>query len=321
MKNPRFGRRLRCALRKKNLPRLARFRKTGLQTLDIVLGSLLPLPLSSATPEKAAQRELQVTPTTVAKPPRTPKPRLKAQRQIVSDAEQPEHILSGTHKNVKPPQLHVRNEPTKFGTIMGIISQGENVQILERDTVWTSIAGQRSVWVKVAAGHLTGWVFGAFLTDANLKMLSDSLDVLFTIPLQAGTYFRTDTYGPRLHPITHQIGFHSGIDLAAPLGTPVLAAGDGIVERQFDFGKVGYGRLMVVKHENGFVTYYAHLNLFSKNTGDRVQAGDLIGEVGSTGASSGPHLHFEVRRNYADQHLDPDQFMQFPVRASGRSRE
>lgn len=321
MKSPRFGRRLRGALRKKNLPRLARLRKAGFQTLDIVLGSLLPLPLSSVAPEKSAQRELQVTPANVAKPPATRKPRRESQRPNVGDTERPEHILSGENKNVKPPQLHVRDEPTKFGTIIGIIRQGENVQILERDNVWVSIAGQRSVWVKVAAGELTGWVFGAFLTNAKLKMLSDSLDVLFTIPLQAGTYFRTDTYGPRLHPITHQVGFHSGIDLAAPLGTPVFAAGDGVVEKQFDFGKVGYGRLMVVKHENGLVTYYAHLNLFSKNTGDRVQAGDLIGEVGSTGASSGPHLHFEVRRKYADQHLDPDQFMQFPERRPGRSKE
>lgn len=223
--------------------------------------------------------------------------------------EPPEHILSGEVKNVKPTWLHVRNEPTRFGTIVGILRQRDNVKVLKRDVVWEMIGGQRSIWVKISTGELTGWVFGGFLTETGQTMLSDALEQLFTMPLQTGVYFRTDRYGARRHPISGRPSFHSGIDLAAPIGTPVLAAADGIIEREMDFSNDGYGRLTVIRHENGLVTYYAHQSVFSKKVGDRVEAGEQIGEVGNTGASSGPHLHFEVRTSYGSKHFDPDKYL------------
>ena len=88
--------------------------------------------------------------------------------------------------------------------------------------------------------------------------------------------------------------FHTGLDLAAPLGTPVVAAGDGVVTRAGPSGRV-YGNAIFLDHGDGSSTRYAHLSQVLIAPGARVRRGDLIGRVGSTGASTGPHLHFELR--------------------------
>ena len=100
-------------------------------------------------------------------------------------------------------------------------------------------------------------------------------------------------YGMRNHPILHIRRLHTGLDLSAPKGTPVKAWKDGDVVKAKSSG--GYGKLIVVRHTDGSETYYAHLRGFNVKKGDKVDAGDQIGEVGSTGMSTGPHLHFEVR--------------------------
>jgi peptidoglycan hydrolase-like protein with peptidoglycan-binding domain len=88
---------------------------------------------------------------------------------------------------------------------------------------------------------------------------------------------------------------HTGIDLAAGYGTPVGAGGVGVVTYA-EYNSGGYGRLVIVKHRLGFESWYAHLSRISVSPGDRVSGGSRIGYVGSTGNSTGPHLHFEVRR-------------------------
>lgn len=91
---------------------------------------------------------------------------------------------------------------------------------------------------------------------------------------------------------------HKGVDMAAPTGTSVFVACEGEVLRTgYDAG--GYGRFIEVAHPNGMSTLYAHLSRIDVATGDRVSADERIGLVGSTGRSTGPHLHFEVRRNSA----------------------
>jgi murein DD-endopeptidase MepM/ murein hydrolase activator NlpD len=104
-------------------------------------------------------------------------------------------------------------------------------------------------------------------------------------------------FGMRRHPILGSSRMHTGVDYAAPRGTPIMAAGNGIVEKA---GRTsGYGNLIVVKHTNGYETAYAHQKSFAKGIapGVRVRQGQIIGYVGSTGLSTGPHLHFEVRVN------------------------
>ncbi|WDR01377.1 M23 family metallopeptidase [Devosia algicola] len=104
-------------------------------------------------------------------------------------------------------------------------------------------------------------------------------------------------FGYRIHPIFHTRKLHTGVDLAAPRGTPIYAAGDGTIE--FAGRQSGYGNKIEVKHVNGYETAYAHMNRFADGikVGVKVRQGQIIGYVGSTGYSTGPHLHFEVKIN------------------------
>jgi murein DD-endopeptidase MepM/ murein hydrolase activator NlpD len=109
----------------------------------------------------------------------------------------------------------------------------------------------------------------------------------------------TSLFGWRIHPMTGEYRFHGGTDLGAPEGTPVIAAVSGQVVAADFLG--GYGLTVVLQHEQGMdESLYAHLSEIFVRPGDRVEQGNVIGRVGSTGNSTGPHLHFEWR------HLTPD---------------
>jgi hypothetical protein len=103
----------------------------------------------------------------------------------------------------------------------------------------------------------------------------------------------TEYFGKRRDPFTHRIRPHYGIDIAAKRGTRVYATADGVIEeakRKYAFGKV-----IIINHGYGFETVYGHLHSFSVTPGQKVKRGDLIGTIGNTGRSTGPHLHYEVR--------------------------
>ena len=104
-------------------------------------------------------------------------------------------------------------------------------------------------------------------------------------------------YGRRRHPILGYTRRHNGTDFAAPTGTPIMAAGNGVVERANRFGS--FGNYIRIRHANGYQTAYAHLNGFARNirAGSRVTQGQTIGYVGTTGRSTGPHVHLEVIRD------------------------
>lgn len=103
----------------------------------------------------------------------------------------------------------------------------------------------------------------------------------------------TSGYGMRNHPILGGRRQHAGVDLAAPMGTPVYATADGIVSRADRFSS--YGLFIAIEHGGDLQTRYAHLSGINVAEGQNVRKGDLIGYVGSTGRSTGPHLHYEVR--------------------------
>ena len=108
-------------------------------------------------------------------------------------------------------------------------------------------------------------------------------------------------YGMRVHPISNDKRAHKGIDYAAPTGTPVRTVGDGVVE--FASTQRGYGNVIEIKHRDGKSTVFAHLSRIGVQKGQKVEQGDVIGAVGSTGFSTGPHLHFEFRVD--GEHRDP----------------
>jgi murein DD-endopeptidase MepM/ murein hydrolase activator NlpD len=111
----------------------------------------------------------------------------------------------------------------------------------------------------------------------------------------------TSGFGGRIHPISRSFKDHKGVDYAAPTGTPVRTVGDGVVE--FAGTQRGYGNVIEVKHRDGKSTLFAHLSRIDVTKGQKVDQGTVIGAVGTTGYSTGPHLHFEFRIN--GENYDP----------------
>ena len=121
-------------------------------------------------------------------------------------------------------------------------------------------------------------------------------------------YSPGSAYGWRIHPIWGDMRFHAGEDIGAPSGTPILAADSGIATVIPNNGN-GYGNYIIINHGGGRTTLYAHMSAFAVSNGQSVTQGQTIGYVGSTGNSTGPHLHFEVRVNGAT--TDPKSYFSF----------
>ena len=125
-------------------------------------------------------------------------------------------------------------------------------------------------------------------------------------------------YGMRFHPVNGVMAAHTGIDFAAPTGTPVRSVGDGVVD--FAGWRGGYGNYIVVTHRNGQATAYGHLSRINVKKGQRVEQGTNIGAVGSTGVSTGPHLHFEFieKGAFKDPAIIAKQGETIPISAGAR---
>ncbi len=139
-------------------------------------------------------------------------------------------------------------------------------------------------------GKKTAIRFGDRYYDENGKAISK---LFLRSPLKV--YKISSGMGLRFHPILRAYRMHHGIDYAAPYGTPVFSVGPGVVV--FAGWKGSYGKLVIVRHPKGFETRYGHLSRIVVSVGQYVSAGSYIGDVGSTGLSTGPHLHFEMRQN------------------------
>lgn len=126
---------------------------------------------------------------------------------------------------------------------------------------------------------------------------------VFMFPVASYVYI-SSRFGERVHPITGELKHHNGIDIASNMGTTVYAADGGTVVLAEWYG--GYGNCIMIDHGNGYKTLYGHLSSMSVSEGQSVNKGDVIGAVGSTGNSTGPHLHFEVYKG--DSRIDPEQF-------------
>ncbi len=112
----------------------------------------------------------------------------------------------------------------------------------------------------------------------------------------------------RFHPISKRYKAHTGIDYGAPTGTAIFATASGQVT--FSGWKGGYGKLIIVRHPNGYETYYGHCSRLLKKRGNRVDQGDIIARVGQTGMATGPHVHYEVRVN--DKPINPNSVVKTP---------
>jgi len=156
---------------------------------------------------------------------------------------------------------------------------------------------------------------GSVVFLPGAKLSADEMDkvlgMLFVRPVAGGRF--SSSYGYRRDPFNLSHQFHAGIDIALPNGSPIVAVRSGQVE--FAGWNGGYGRMVLIKHTDGYTSIYGHMSRFIVSSGQSVRAGQTIGYVGSTGYSTGPHLHFELRRY--GQLLDPMQVSGFR-RAFGR---
>jgi murein DD-endopeptidase MepM/ murein hydrolase activator NlpD len=122
-------------------------------------------------------------------------------------------------------------------------------------------------------------------------------------------------FGYRIHPVYKTWRMHTGMDFTAPIGTPIYATGDGVVIKPKS-RMSGYGKVVVVDHGYGYKTLYAHCSKIIVRPGQKVKRGQIIGYVGNTGISTGPHVHYEVLKNdrpvnpvnYFYQDLSPEEY-------------
>jgi murein DD-endopeptidase MepM/ murein hydrolase activator NlpD len=119
----------------------------------------------------------------------------------------------------------------------------------------------------------------------------------FLVRKPVSTGIMRSGFGSRNHPLLGYTKMHTGVDWAAPLGTPIYASGNGVVEKVG--WESGYGKYVRIRHSNGYETAYGHMTAFARSTqpGARVRQGQVIGYVGSTGLSTGPHVHYEILVN------------------------
>ena len=149
------------------------------------------------------------------------------------------------------------------------------------------------------------------LSLARMTALEGSLAMLPQY-LPARMDYISSGFGYRADPFTGVAAFHAGLDFRGPYGAPIYAAAKGRVA--FAGVKAGYGNCVEIDHGNGLMTRYAHMSAFHTHRGDQVSAGGAIGSIGSSGRSTGPHLHFEVRIH--DRAVDPRPFLEAATHVS-----
>lgn len=122
----------------------------------------------------------------------------------------------------------------------------------------------------------------------------------------AGNVKVSSSYGKRIDPFTHQPGFHAGIDFSAKPGTPILATAEGKVKRT-GFDWKGSGLFIEIEHPSGYSSLYAHLDKLHYVAGEQIAKNQILGEVGTSGRSTGPHLHYEI--SYRGSPINPVHFL------------
>jgi murein DD-endopeptidase MepM/ murein hydrolase activator NlpD len=178
------------------------------------------------------------------------------------------------------------------------ISAGDSIEILETEK--DADGHQDLLYVALHLGSTKRELFRFRTSDGVVDYFDPDGETgkrfLTRRPVQGGGRLAS-RFGYRVHPIFKSRRLHTGVDLAAKTGTPIYAAGDGVIAKAQWVS--GYGRYISIKHVNGFETAYAHQTRFAEGMkpGVRVKQGQLIGYVGSTGNSTGPHLHFEIKVN------------------------
>jgi murein DD-endopeptidase MepM/ murein hydrolase activator NlpD len=184
------------------------------------------------------------------------------------------------------------------------VDVGWNAELEQQRILRTAEAEEAADVAAVEAGDQEAMIRQGDREDQLIRSVIAGCDPAVAAQLQpieeltwplTGPMKVTSPYGERMHPIIGEEAFHRGIDLRAQYGLRILAPADGIV--LYIGSETAYGNMVVVLHGGGIATVYGHLWKFAVQPYERVQRGQLLGYVGNTGFSTGPHLHFEVRRD------------------------
>lgn len=191
--------------------------------------------------------------------------------------------------------LEAEGEPLRAGRVLSAEFENDNKTF---NAVWFEAPGKKGAYYALDGKSLRRSFLAAPLRYSRI----------------------TSRFGMRKHPILHTMRRHEGVDYAAPTGTPVATVGDGVVETAG--WQNGFGNVVIVRHNASYKTVYGHLSRIRVKRGQSVQQGQLIGNVGSTGWSTGPHLHFEYRVNgrYTDPSRVNQQTASVNLNATERAR-
>ena len=189
---------------------------------------------------------------------------------------------------VEPLQRVFRSAGVSPDQIRQLVRQGANSQTASLRPLSVSTSGV------MAAGEDIGRANALLSQLSDIHAYRQGIERLpVAMPVRSNAVRQTSGFGMRRHPLTGRSTMHNGLDWAGPRGTPILASADGVVKRAGREG--GYGNMVVLEHAFGIETYYAHLSSIDVRPGQRVSRGQKIGGMGTTGASTGVHLHYEVR--------------------------
>lgn len=240
---------------------------------------------------------------------------LVVKTEDLSDLEEDHQELSESFELLVGSQLLYQDELNQLSTSLSDLKlerdqlQEENIRIGELNaTLDNSLYGLETL---LGMEHIDdmGPERAENLTVEANKRLYFLHAIPNGVPVQARRI--SDRFGYRIHPVKKKKVMHNGIDFKADRGTPVYATADGVVEFAGFHKSSGFGKLIILQHNFGFKTYYAHLDAVKIKTRDFIRKGQLIGLSGNTGLSTGPHLHYEIRHLFTS--INPEPFISWDI--------
>lgn len=198
-------------------------------------------------------------------------------------------ILVGADSSIRVSSDHIRKLTSR--EIDQLLDGDEKTIDLISTEYLDSIVSLKTQIEQLSASY----VYFTHLTSSKQDRLAS---IPWITPIGKDQKYRVASgYGMRKHPVLGIRKMHTGVDYACKIGTPIRATGNGVVKRIKKSCCKGYGNMVDIDHGYGFVTRYAHMSKILVKKGQKIKRGDVIGEVGSTGTSTGPHLHYEVIKN------------------------
>lgn len=216
---------------------------------------------------------------------------ITALRDSLKDVMENDDVIYRPFAEIKPIPTEIREAgvggTNRYSELSGIEYSNDLVGLLNSfDKLERQIQIQNKSFDEVEG--LVSFIEDYYASKPGIRPISKK-DVLFI----------SSPFGLRFHPIYKKYKMHHGIDFAASIGTPVYATGKGVV-KSAHYGS-GYGKMVKIDHGFGYMSIYGHLSKYIVSKGDTVERGQLIGYTGSTGVSTGPHLHYEIRKNNRPQ--------------------